>query len=339
MAKNRNSEEDFLDNALSYIKTFETIIDPEIDPSNKDKQYFDDLKRAELLEVEIAEQENIYKESKREFDLRKLNLIKDERKEVVNRILRVYKIDKKLKELKNPVLVQSLKKAVKFYFPYVSFNRINIDAIDPKTSVGAWVLEKVNGVNIVEKINEDDTAIERALFKLIQPVFDLITYEKNIKEKRSTITTDEIKIVMDVFNQFVKKANQYDVDFSKYDRGKCKPEDFYDSLLSENDDAVELFSALTNVDVEVAKKYINQNNYKLQFVEKLLSNVKKIEEDLDSIPDGMGYYDSRIEEKSAEYSKVYQHYLQAEQNRKDEMLTIEDLREKYAVKKDEDWSR
>ena len=68
MAKNRNSEEDFLDNALSYIKTFETIIDPEIDPSNKDKQYFDDLKRAELLEVEIAEQENIYKETKREFD-------------------------------------------------------------------------------------------------------------------------------------------------------------------------------------------------------------------------------------------------------------------------------
>lgn len=339
MPKNKYSEEEFLNNSLEYIKTFETIIDPEIDPKNKDKQYFDDLKRAEQLEFKIAELENIYKNSNREIDLRELNALKDERKEITDRILRVYKLDKKLKELNDPKLVESLRKAVKYYFPYVAFNRISIDAIDPKTPVGSWVLEKVKGVNIVEKINENDVAVERALFKLIQPVFDLITYKKNIDEKRSKIETNEIKIIMDAFNQIVKDANQYDVDFSKYDKSKCEPRDFYDSLLNENDDAVELFSALTNVDFDLAKDYISKNNYKLQYVGKMLAEAKKIEEELDSIPDGMGYSNYRIDELSDAFSKAYQQYLQAEQNRKDEMLTINELRQKCAVKKDEDWSR
>ncbi len=339
MPKNKYSEEEFLNNALEYIRTFETIVDPEIDPRNKDKQYFDDLKRAEQLEFKIAELENIYKNSNREIDLRELNAIKDERKKVVNRILRVYKLDKKLKELKDPKLVESLRKAVKFYFPYVSFNRISIDAIDPKTEVGAWVLEQVKGVNIVEKINENDVAVERALFKLIQPVFDLITYKKNIDEKRSKITTYEIQIVMDAFNQIVKDADQYDVDFSKYDKSKCEPRDFYDSLLNENEDAVELFSALTNVDFDLVKEYISKNNYKLQYVGEMLAEAKKIEEELDSIPDGMGYSNYRIDELSDKFSKAYQHYLQAEKDRKEGMLTIGDLRQKCAKKEDEDWGR
>ena len=339
MPKNKYSEEEFLNNALEYIRTFETIIDPEIDPRNKDEQYFDDLKRAEQLEFKIAELENIYKNSNREIDLRELNALKDERKEITDRILRVYKLDKKLKELNDPKLVESLRKAVKYYFPYVAFNRISIDAIDPKTPVGSWVLEKVKGVNIVEKINENDVAVERALFKLIQPVFDLITYKKNIDEKRSKITTYEIQIVMDAFNQIVKDADQYDVDFSKYDKSKCEPEDFCEKLFDESPEAIELFSALTNVDFDLVKEYISKNNYKLQYVGEMLAEAKKIEEELDSIPDGMGYSSYRIDELSDAFSKAYQQYLQAEQNRKEEMLTIEELRQRCAGKKDEDWSR
>lgn len=339
MPKNKYNEEEFLNNALEYIRTFETIVDPEIDPENKDEKYFYDLKRAEQLEFEVAELENIYKNSNREIDLRELNALKDERKEITDRILRVYKLDKKLKELNDPKLVESLRKAVKYYFPYVAFNRISIDAIDPKTSVGAWVLEQVKGVNIVEKINENNIGVQRALFKLIQPVFDLIVYGKNINQKKSSITSDEIKIVMEVLGLYVKGANQYDVDFSKYNRDKCKPEEFCKDILQGKDETVEIFSVLTDVDYQVAKNYIDENNYKFLCIEKLKSDAKKIEEELDSIPDGMGYSSYRIDELSDAFSKAYQQYLQAEQNRKEEMLTIEELRQRCAGKKDEDWSR
>ena len=181
--------------------------------------------------------------------------------------------------------------------------------------------------------------LDKKLKELNDPDLVESLYSKNINQKKSSITSDEIKMVMEALGLYVKGANQYDVDFSKYNRDKCKPEEFCKDILQGKDEAVEIFSVLTDVDYQVAKNYIDENNYKFLCIEKLKSDAKKVEEELDSIPDGMGYSSYRIDELSDEFNKAYQQYLRAEQNRKDEMLTINELRQKCAVKKDEDWSR
>lgn len=324
MPKNKYSEEEFLDNTLSYINMFEAVVDPEIDENNKDEQYYRDIKTVKYFDEEIARLEGEFNKNGYQKILEELNYAKERRNEIVKQILRVYELDKKLKAL-DPQLVESLRKAVKFYFPYMSFNRISVDAIDPKTEIGQYVLEKIKGVNIVEEINKCNVNVERALFRIVQPVFDFVVFRQNIKSKKSVISKDEIAIVVNTLQNFVKHADCYDIDFSKYDEDKCKPEDFYKNLLSENTEALQLFANITNVNIDVAKEYIGIQKRMKKNEEELERQAKEIEAVLDARQDREGYYDPRIEDLSNEFNESYSLFLTAKQKRLNSMLTIDEL--------------
>ena len=303
-------DKDFVYNAV----IFKYAIDPEIAPDSKDEQYRRDLDAAVSLEKEMSKAEEDLADHLKKYPGDSGNHIKGriaarkrEQQEVWQRLMQVCDFDTKIKLLsKKPELKRAageLRSAMKVLTPEISFCRLDISNFD---------FSKYSKKNFLECVQKGDLYAREQVHKLLAGKMsesDIDVMLDDFAGKKRELTEEEKQEIFSSLSFYVKGLKQEDVDFSKYNPLFYKDSSFSKQLSSLTPESVQTFKNLLGIPASTNPEEYISNLDNLDYQARRLEREKNAaEEELDRLPDGVGYYDAEIKIVSEKFNDLCKQY-------------------------------